>query len=163
MHRGCAPEARAAAKAIRPMGPAPQITAPWPSDKRARSMPCITTDRGSRRAPSEKLTLSGSLGESDQLVPCLWGSLVIGCLLVQPSCWVDFESLQCAGVRVDSSELDVFAEVIAALRLISGCDLLSFSSSSGAAAYLLHRANSLRTALLAQWQLDHLGIVSIGS
>lgn len=60
---GWAPDARAAARAMSPIGPAPQITAPRPSDRRVRERLCITTDRGSRRAPCAYDTFSGSLGD----------------------------------------------------------------------------------------------------
>ena len=49
---GCAPLARAAASAMRPIGPAPHTTAPRPSDSPAELMPCMTTDKGSSNAPS---------------------------------------------------------------------------------------------------------------
>lgn len=62
MTRGYAPEARAAARARRPMGPAPQTTTGVPRVMGAELMPWRTTLRGSRRAPSAKETLSGSLG-----------------------------------------------------------------------------------------------------
>lgn len=58
---GCAPEALAAAKAISPMGPAPHITVPQPRFRPAVRMPWRTTLRGSRRAPSAKDKLEGSL------------------------------------------------------------------------------------------------------
>lgn len=58
---GCAPDARAAARAMSPIGPAPQITAPRPSDRRVRERLCMTTERGSRRAPCAYDTFSGSL------------------------------------------------------------------------------------------------------
>ena len=61
MTMGCAPEARAEARARRPMGPAPQMRVGVPSVRCADSMPWSTTLRGSSRAPSAKETLSGSL------------------------------------------------------------------------------------------------------
>ncbi|TLD03213.1 uncharacterized protein PgNI_12420 [Pyricularia grisea] len=61
MTMGCAPDALAAANAIRPMGPAPHTTAPLPRLKPARRIPCSTTDRGSSRAPSAYERPSGSL------------------------------------------------------------------------------------------------------
>jgi hypothetical protein len=59
--RGCAPDARAAARAIRPMGPAPQIIAPRPMESFTRDKPCSTTERGSRSAPWAYDTFSGNL------------------------------------------------------------------------------------------------------
>jgi hypothetical protein len=58
---GCAPEARAAASVISPIGPAPHTTAPRPRLSWAILMPLMATDRGSKRAPSAKVILSGSL------------------------------------------------------------------------------------------------------
>src|SRR6478752_2543152 len=72
MTRGWAPEARAAARARRPIGPAPQITAGVPRVIGAEFMPWRTTLRGSRRAPSAKETLSGSLKViSSSMLSCL--------------------------------------------------------------------------------------------
>ena len=61
MTSGWAPEARAAARATRPMGPAPQIRAGRPRERPPVVMPWRTTLRGSRRAASSKVTFSGIL------------------------------------------------------------------------------------------------------
>lgn len=59
--RGHAPLARAAFSANNPIGPAPHTNAARPKLSGAVAMPCITTLSGSSKAPSAKLTASGSL------------------------------------------------------------------------------------------------------
>lgn len=58
---GCAPEARDARRALRPIGPAPQITTPRPRVRFAMRRAARTTLRGSSRAPWVKSRLSGNL------------------------------------------------------------------------------------------------------
>lgn len=60
---GCAPEARAAARARRPIGPAPHTSTGVPSVICACLIAWRTTLRGSRRAPSAKETVSGNLAD----------------------------------------------------------------------------------------------------
>lgn len=61
---GCAPDARAAARAMRPIGPAPQIRAGFPRLNPPVLTPCRTTLRGSRSAASAQVMLSGILWRS---------------------------------------------------------------------------------------------------
>jgi hypothetical protein len=53
------------------MGPAPQMRTPRPSSSRVLDMPCMTTERGSRRAPCANVTLSGSLSTCQYALPDL--------------------------------------------------------------------------------------------
>ena len=68
MSRGQAPEARAAANAINPMGPAPQITADSPSLMGLRSNACSTTLNGWRSAPSREGHRFGDLVKAARVV-----------------------------------------------------------------------------------------------
>ena len=61
MDMGWAPEARAARRATRPMGPAPWMETGLPMESFVRDRAWRITLRGSRRAAWEKVTESGSL------------------------------------------------------------------------------------------------------
>lgn len=111
MIRGCAPEAREERRAIRPMGPAPQITAPRPRVSPARRMPWSTTERGSRSAPSAKLTSSGILVYISTFSN--EEGRALKSLLVQPFCSMDLEALESTVVRPYARELYIFAKVVA--------------------------------------------------
>ena len=79
----------------------------------AELMPWRTTLRGSRRAPSAKETLSGSLFNVNTMMLCiLWKEAFS---LVNPFGWMDLVSLQSSSIWVDTRKLNIFAKVVSAI------------------------------------------------
>lgn len=97
---GWAPDALAAASAMRPMGPAPHMTVPQPRARPAVRMPWRTTLSGSRRAPSAKEMLFGSLRHSVSALECMCSKYS----MMRPTCeatWLDESCIAESCLRVD--------------------------------------------------------------